>query len=677
MSDFSSTHSKGDLHIPDIDGSPGPQRSGSRSGAGLRFTLLGPVRAWLDGAELNLGSPQQRVTLAILLLHEGTQVTLEEFIDTIWGDDPPRCAVSTLRTYISRLRRVLHPAAIHSTRGGYTLRIGPGELDLTLFRERVARARAARHNGEPATAAVLLRDALALWEGQPLAGVPGAYTDARRMWLAGLRLDATEERLAIDLELGRDVESITELSAMVAEHPLRERPRELLMLALYRSGRQADALALFRQGRRLLVGELGIDPGPGLQRMHRRILDADPLLFGPSGHRPPPAPPRWTPAQLPPDLPDFSGRAVVLRELKDALTRPDEVPVVGVIGLGGVGKTALAIHAAHAVRQAFPDGQVYADLKAMGEPADPFTVLAVFLRAYGVRNEEMPDTLYERAALWRTVLAGRRVLIVLDNVRDSAQIRESLPATPGCAVVITGRQAMLDLPGVRWHMLDPFSPDEALALLERVAGADRVRAEPQAARRLVAACFFMPLPIRLAGARLTTWPGWAVAAAERQLRDEMCRLAGEHTDCPTAEAPLALEYSQLDEAPARAFRLVALAEGPDVSVSAAAAILELPVEQARSLLESLVDVHLMEVCGSGRYSYHGVVKPYARRRAMLDDGPAACQAAISRLIDFHMRATDLSRGAGPSGSTASSPARLVSTASTPTRWRISCCCRTP
>ncbi|MFC4592068.1 AfsR/SARP family transcriptional regulator [Sphaerisporangium corydalis] len=627
---------------------PGP-------GSGARFAVLGPVRAWRDGAEVDLGTPQQRTALAILLLHEGAPVSLTDLVDIMWEDAPPQSAVSTVRTYVSRLRRALGPGLIASARGGYALRAGPGRLDLTLFQDLVTRARTARREGDAPAAAAALGDALGLWKGSPLTGVPGTYAEAQRTRLDRLRLAAAEDRFAIDLELGLDIGVVTELAAMVGAHPLRERSRELLMLALYRAGRQSEALESFRECRRLLAAELGLDPGPGLREMHRRILAADPRLLGPSARGWPAAPPPPAPAQLPADLADFTGRSTGLREVAEALAQPG-VPLVGIVGLGGIGKTALAVHAAHAAREAFPGGQLYVDLAATGEPSEPGEVLAAFLRSFGVPGHAIPVTTRERAALWRTTLSGRRVLIVLDDARDSAQIRELLPAAPGSAVIVTGRQRMLDLPGARWLKLDPFAPDEAVALLGHVAGAARVGAEPRAARGLAEACAGIPLSVRLAGARLATRPGWSVAAVERLVREEMRRLTDRRSDCLAADAPLDRGYRRLDAEQARAFRLVAMSEEPEVTDLAAASVLRLPGEMARPLLESLVDVHLMETGSPGRYSYLAPVRAYARRRAVTEDGVAACQAAISRLIDFHVRTGNLSPAAR-SGAAAGPSAR--------------------
>ncbi|QXE34553.1 winged helix-turn-helix domain-containing protein [Streptomyces sp. GMY02] len=614
---------------------------------GFRFAVLGPTRAWRDDVELQLGSPQQRATLTTLLLREGGPVALDELVDTIWGEaDAPRTAVGTLRSYVSRLRRVIGADVIDSTGGGYALRTPPGTLDLMLFRERIERAQTAHRDHEPALAATLFRDALALWRGAPLAGAHGVTADARRTLLTQMRLTAVESRFAVELELGRHVELIAELSAQVAEQPMRERLRELHMLALYRSGRQADALASFQQGRELLAEEIGVDPGPALRRIHQRILSADPALLEPSPRVPrygsAPAP-RLIPAQLPPFSPDFTGRGRLLKEVTGRLTVPDGMPVVGLVGLAGVGKTALALRAAHAVRPAFPDGQVYADLGAAGDrPADPSAVLAAFLRSYGFGDRAIPDAAGERAALWRTTLAGRRVLVVLDDARDSDQIRDLFPGTPGSAVLVTSRSRMPELPGVHWCKADVLDPEEALDLLSRVAGPDRVRAEPAAARRLVAACSGIPLSIRLAGLRVAARPGWTMAAVERQLNAEanQLTLTARHPDCRAHDAPLMPGYRRLDAAQARAFRLVALFEGTGIVLRAAAEILQLPLARTERLLESLVDVHLIETDRPGRYTYHEHVKSFARRRAVEEDGVPACRAAIGRLVTMNTRKTN-------------------------------------
>lgn len=613
----------------------------------LRFAVLGPVRAWRGSAQVNLGSPQQRATLAVLLLNEGAQVSIGELVEAIWGEDSPRAAVNTVRTHIYRLRRALKPggegrtetgdAVIMSAGDGYLLPVHSEALDLTLFRRLSAQAQAHRRDGDLAGAVRCLREGLALWKGTPLAGVRGLYADTQRTLLTELRLEAVEDRLAVELELGERGRATAELSALVTRHPLRERLRELLMIGLYGSGRQAEALATYHDARRLLGEELGVDPGPGLQAVHRRILGADASL---TGTPPMPAGPvaqagMPPPSQLPADLPDFIGRDEILADVVTSLTGTGAMPVIGVTGLGGVGKTSLAVRAAHAVRADFPDGQVFVDLGAMSDaPADPHPVLAFLLRVFGISGDDLPATLSERAAVWRTVLAGRRVLIVFDDAVDGAQIRDLMPATPGCAVIVTARRQIVDLPGVRWTRLDVLRPAEAVGLLARIAGAERIRAEADVAARLAAVFSYLPLPLRFIGARLTARPHWTVAMLEKQ----MCRpsgrprLLGDYRMAMTQ--PFERGLRRLDAQQARALRLAAVPDGADISVAAAAAILGMSEDDTEKVLESLVDVHLIEAGTPGRYWYHNLVREFARRRAHLDDGPAECRAVIARLAEF-------------------------------------------
>ncbi len=363
-----------------------------------------------------------------------------------------------------------------SESGGYAIRVGRGALDLTLAQDLAAEAEKARVAGDRCQARTLINKVLGLWDGEALASVPGPYADNQRTRLEEWRLQLTETRLDLDLEVGCHAEAVSELTALTAAHPLRERLRELLMVALYRSGRQAEALAVYADTRRLLAEELGVDPRPELGRLQQRILRADEELARPADE-PAPAPAPLRPAQLPATVPDFTGRSAFVTELGGRLATAEGsvMAVSAVAGIGGVGKTTLAVHVAHQARPHFPDGQLYVDLQGAGaRAAEPETVLGSFLRALGTADSAIPDTLDERAALYRSTLDGRRVLVLLDNAHDAAQIRPLLPGTPGCAALVTSRVRMVDLAGAHLVDLDVMSPEEALQLFTRIVGAERV-----------------------------------------------------------------------------------------------------------------------------------------------------------------------------------------------------------
>lgn len=589
----------------------------------LRFEVLGPVRAWHDGNEIDLGSPQQRAILAILLLQAGTPASPDQLISAIWGDTAPRAATGMVRSYVSRLRRVLPAAAIESVGGGYVLRAE--DLDLTQFQRQLGIAREARRAGDAPAAATALRTALRLWHGTPLAGVNGDYAEFERTRLAQLRLTTIEDLAAADIESGRHVEAAAELAEVIAEEPLRERPRELLMLALYRSGRQAEALEVFAQVRRLLDEELGLAPGPDLREMQRRILASDPTLVK---HTEPAPPTR--PTQLPPDLPEFVGRDELRARIADALTPSDaSVPVVGVEGLAGVGKTTLAVHVGHAVATKFPDGQLFVDLGVAPEP------LAELLRGVGVPDAGLPDSFSERVTLWRTLTTGRRLLVVLDNAHDGEQVRPLLPGSGGPAVVITARQRLYGLAYAHWTNLGGLSEDDSLALLEILIGADRVRQELVEARALVRNTAGLPQVLHAVGIRIASRPAWTIADAMQRLGRPQPGSPVQPPECDAIERPYESVLERLSPPQARAFRLLAMADGPDISLAAAAAVLDLPLADTASLVESLVDVHLLEPGGLDRYYYQQPLRVFARRRAQIDDGLEASQAALTRLVRFY------------------------------------------
>ncbi|WP_433514773.1 BTAD domain-containing putative transcriptional regulator [Nonomuraea sp. CA-143628] len=626
-------------------------------GTGLRFALLGPVRGWSGETELDLGAPQQRAVLAFLLLREGEVASIDEVVDALWGERAPGSARPIVRTYICRLRRAMSSAedderVIRSLSGGYAMSTGTVSVDWDSFRAQVREAQAMSAQGSTAEAADLLRNALRLWKGTPLGGTGGNYIDQERMRLVQRRVAVLEEQLALDLELDRHAEASEELAAAVAADPMRERLRELQMIALYRSGRQAEALSAYDDVRRLLSTELGIDPGAGLRDLYVRILRADPALAAPAqrpaqaqaqaqrpaqASRPAPAlPAERPPAQLPAAPPGFVGRDAELAGIHDALSPDGWTPVVAITGLGGVGKSALAVQAAHALRDQFPDGQVYANLGASsGRPANPATVLGSLLRSFGVPEGRLPGRLEERAALWRTVLSDRRVLILLDDASKADQVRSLLPAAPGCAAIVTTWRHMIDLPGVRWIRLDALPAGDALEMLARLAGHRRVLEERQEAVELVELCSHHPLAVRVAADLLQARPHWTVRQIRLQLDDELYRPVGGNDGCALIEAPLLLAQSRLGVRQATAFRLAALPDYGELTAESAAALLDLPRPQAHRLLESLVDAHLLLAGPRGTYAYPRLVKAFARRQAWAREGGERCDAALGRLLRFH------------------------------------------
>jgi len=469
----------------------------------MRFQVLGPLRIW-DGARWSLlPAAQQRVVLAVLLANVGRVVSADQLIDEIWGTEPPRSALATVQVYVSRLRKMLGWAVrgpLLTFDRGYQLTIDDGDIDAQVFDGLLAAGRREVVAGRHDEAVEQLSRALALWRGPALADVPSSpMVGAEAMRLERCRLSAMEERFGALLQLRRHADIVDELQAVVRQHPMRERLWAQLMRALYRSGRRGEALAAYREARRLLVAELGLEPGPELRDTHRAVLDDDPRLAAPP---PPVGPERVVPAQLPADVAGFTGRETELGRL-DALadeparagqrrqgdTGPTAMVVCAVAGTAGVGKTALAVHWAHRVRDRFPDGQLYVNLRgyASGAPLRPIEALARFLAALGVRAERVPAQVDEAAALFRSLVTGRRMLILLDNANHPDQVRPLLPGEARCLVVVTSRDRLDGLvarDGAARVTLDVLRPAAARRLLTRIVGPDRVDAEPDAVAEL-------------------------------------------------------------------------------------------------------------------------------------------------------------------------------------------------
>ncbi|MCT2582908.1 AfsR/SARP family transcriptional regulator [Actinophytocola gossypii] len=593
----------------------------------MEFRVLGPVEIVGDGKRGALPGRLQRILVGVLLARANRPVPADTLTDALWGDRPDPRAAQKLQLHVHRLRTALgEPDRLTHGPDGYRLRVQPGEVDADRFESMAAEAREAT---DAQHAVRTLRRALELWRGDPFddLDVPVLADWARR--LAEHRLLALEALYEAELACGMDAAVVAELSDLVRRYPLRERLHAQLMTALYRSGRRADALAAYQAAREALVAELGLEPGPELRDLQRRILDSDA-----------PSPAAAAPAQLPADTRGFVGREPELREL-DTLMAGDGPALAVVAGTGGVGKTSLAIRWAHSARARFPGGQLYVDLRGYGpdQPRTPEDVLAGFLRALGVEGSAIPSDPAERSARFRTLADGRRMLVVLDNARDVAQVRPLLPGSATCAVLVTSRDALAGLvarEGAHRVDLARLPEADARALLRVLLG-DRVDAEPDALEALVARCARLPLALRVAAELVRSRPELGVTELAAELADQQDALdlldldGDRHT---AVRSVFSWSYQRLDPWTALVFRLLGRHPGWDTDAHAVAAMAAAPVRRTRRALDALCRAHLVDQLPGARYRAHDLLRAYAAELTDPSDDPLAAD----RLRDHYLGA---------------------------------------
>jgi DNA-binding SARP family transcriptional activator/transcriptional regulator with XRE-family HTH domain len=732
----------------------------------VRFRVLGPLELRDgEGRLVRLGAPKQRTLLAVLLLHANRAVSVDLLVEALWREQPPVLAMGGLRTYVSGLRQILGMGGtaaaprIAVQPGGYQLTVAAQELDLLVFERCAGEGQRALADRETALAAAQLGRALGLWRGRAFEDVQlGEGLSGELARLQERRLVVVEGWVEACLALGRHGGLVPELRRLVMAEPLRERLWGQWMLALYRSGRQAEALAAYQQLRGRLVEVLGIEPSPPLQQLQRQILRGDVALAPPvqqptrnravtistvvprqlppdavgssrgssgasgggvgrllaglrvdrglsqealaersgmsvrairdleRGHvgRPRPTsiasladalaltdaeraavelaashpdgradahgdarpqPARMAPRQLPPDIGDFTGRDLALERLharvRDRRRGSTALVITAAVGKAGVGKTTLAIHAAHQLRSLFPDGQLYVNLRGVEAQAlDPAEVLGGFLRALGVDGRLLPIDVDDRARLYRSLLADRRALVLLDNAADAAQVRPLLPGGAGNAVLVTSRNRMVGLAAVEVIDLEVLPPGQAVELLGKIVGADRVADEPEAAGTIAALCGYLPLALRIAGARLAARPHWRLRRLADRLGVQQRRLDELATGDLEVRASVALSYQGLGATERRAFRLLGLLEVPDFAPWMLSALLEVPAAQAEEIAERLADAQLLDTVGEDdagqlRYRFHDLLRLYARERLAEEDKPAVRDAALERTLQTY------------------------------------------
>jgi DNA-binding SARP family transcriptional activator len=671
----------------------------------MEFSLLGPVVVHSGGRLVPVRRGHQRALLAALLLEANGLVTTDKLAEVLWGSSPPPSALVTIRNYVRRLRQALGEdgrGRISAEPRGYLIRVAADELDIFKFEALVKSSQTAARGESWDQAAARAQAALALWRGEPLADVESDLLALRNVpRLTELRIQALETRVNAELHLGGHAEMVAELQQVTAAYPLREQAHALLMLALYRSGRAGEALDAYHRVRTTLREELGIEPDAELQHLFQQILHVDPALAAPS---PPgsvstvrsgsagkpavgtatgaassagsavseasvaagvsdtiaPAAPGATTAatglrraaaqQLPGAVPGFTGRAAELAVLTEALDRigdqaPGTVVISAVGGTAGVGKTTLAVHWAHGAAARFPDGQLYANLRGYdpsSAPVAPTEALDWFLDALGVAAESRPPSLEARAGLYRSLLAGKRLLIVLDNARDADQVRPLLPAAAGCLVLVTSRARLSSLAvreGARLLSLDVLTETEARQMLAGRLGKTRVRAEPEPLDELIALCARLPLALAIIAARAAARPQMPLSDLAAELADAGSRLdvlEGEDT-ASNLRAVMSWSYQQLTPAAARMFRLLGLHPGPDVSVPTAASLAGISVSEGRRQLAELAAVSLLTEHKPGRFVFHDLLRSYAREQAHTAESDQAQRAAVSRMLDHYLQ----------------------------------------
>ncbi len=615
----------------------------------MLFRVLGPLEVRADGSPAEFaGKPG--ALLALLLLHANAWVSVDQIIDALWRDAVPASANGNVKTYVWQLRRALPPAVDGGPRveghpGGYRIRVDLGELDSMLLEDLARQGRVTMGEGHCDRAAELFEAALALWRGRPYTELPDGTAGIATARLEEVRWEVCERLADVLLARGRYLEAVTLLQPLTADDQLREGLWVRLIGALSGAGRRAEALAAYQRARRLLHDELGVDPGPELREAQRQVLAGERLPVATLATVAP-APVERRPSRhsyLPRDIPDFIGRTRELAALVAAGRQPDGALRVAVVdGMPGVGKTTLALHAAHRLLDRYPDGQVLCDLhghSGQSEPVEPAAALAVLLRAFGVTGAAVPADLDERAALWRATLAERRVLLVLDDAASAAQVRPLLPGDGGCLVLVTSRSRLAGLDGVDTLTLDVFPEPDALGLFAAGVGDRRVADEPAASAEVVRLCGHLPVAIRIAAGRLRQRRAWTVGLLADRLREEYGRLAELQAEDRNLSAMFAISYRQLDGAAQRMFRLLGLAPCQEIDVAAAAALAGVPVDEAEPTMERLLDQHLLMQRRQGWYRIHDLLHEHARQVAFEEETPAQRQAAAARFTRLARRPT--------------------------------------
>jgi DNA-binding SARP family transcriptional activator len=631
------------------------------------YGLLGPLTVRRAGVEVPIPAGKQQVVLAALLLRGGRVAGIGELAEALWGEQPPPSARVGVQNYVGRLRQALGPggdAVIVTGPGGYRIDLGPCELDADRFETALAAGQAAARAGDWVRAAGTLREGLALWRGEPLAGVDSealAVRDGAR--LAELRWQATEALTDADLHLGRHREVIAGLRQLTAEQPLRERLHALLMLALYRDGQQAAALAAYQAARNVLAAELGAEAGPELQGLHQQILNADPALAGPEPAGPGRLDARYA---LPPDTAAFTGRDAELNAITGAVTGAAAaggvVAIRAIGGMPGIGKTALAVHAAHRLAARFPDRQLLINLHGHTPGQDPVTpedALAGLLSVTGLDPRALPGDLAGRAALWRHQMAREKALLILDNAASSAQVAPLLPGAAGCLVLVTSRRHLGDLPGAVPVLLETLPPAKAAEMFLRLA--PRAAAPGDGVAELTELAGYLPLAISLLARLCARHPSWTLADLAAETRASLLTLAAERD---SVAAAFDISYRHLPPARQQFFRDLSLNPGSTTDAYAAAALAGIPPGEAAAHLDALHGEGLLTETGHRRYGMHDLLRRYARGHAAAGSAESAGQA-LERLLDYYQHAAArangrLARQARP-GPPAAVPAGLPAT----------------
>ncbi|MEU4196944.1 BTAD domain-containing putative transcriptional regulator [Kribbella sp. NPDC026611] len=604
----------------------------------IELRLLGPVVLMADGEAVDLGRPQQRLVLAVLAAEAGRVVAVETLIDRVW-DEAPSGARRALHVAITRLRRILEqvstadvPVRLVRRGGGYVLEIPPDRVDVLRYRALLGELPGRDHERLES-----LRQAMALWCGEPLTGVSGSWAlRTRSSWWAQ-HLDVVAAWARAELAAGDPSAAIGVLAQLADEHPLTESLTEVLMLLLHATGRSADALAAYERLRKRLANELGVDPGAPVRAAYQQILSGVPRIsVGKTGP---------VPRQLPAAVAQFVGRTAELEAL-NGLLADGAVPVTVIGGTAGVGKTALAVHWAHQVAGAFPDGQLYVNLRgfdAAGSVIDPADVIRRFLDALHLSPERVPVDLEAQATLYRSELAGRRMLIVLDNARDAAQVRPLLPGTPTCLVIVTSRNQLRGLvaaQGAHPVVLDLLTEFEARELLSLRLGPSRVSAEPEAIADIVTRCARLPLALALTAARAALEPDVSLRAMAEGLHDSLRRWETLTDDEPSVDVRTVFSwsYEALDTAAARVFRLLGTHPGPDISAPAAASLAGHDIATVRSLIDVLVRVGLLAEHTHGRYAMHDLLRSYAAE--LTPKTSPERDTAVRRMLDHYLHSAN-------------------------------------